>query len=486
MDTFEYNGIWWLPQYANYSTIGKLIFDPIKGARLETIGDKFLSFVEEERPYTKVVSRFLSGSGRARIGIICGFAEGHEVTLYENYGGFSASYRGYNTERFSVGLVIWGCHFEREEDIVFDTMSINYPGLNRWVGVAGFDGFSQFDPVTEDFVAEVKYASPPPVRVSVNDNQLSIKHSLNRDGNSLEGWQLSPEVYLQMEPAKPLTFEQYQSEIVYPFRNFLNLAMSKGVSPIWVRATSPTCVRESHGKSQKIVLSLYYRARTARELDKPDYSAGMLFLFRDVSATFEHHLRLWFQKFTTLRPICELYFGILYASPMLTNFEFIAVAQALEAYHREMYKGEHASKKEYKPIRKALSDIIPQDLDDDFQKSIREALSFAYQYRLRTRLQKILTEVLSDYSELVEKLVGNIDQFVDLTVKTRNYWTHFDPSEKSKAVTDANRLSVLTHKLGLILQLCFLKELEIPNETVEKMMRQNREFEIWSNIRVID
>ena len=104
-----------------------------------------------------------------------------------------------------------------------------------------------------------------------------------------------------------------------------------------------------------------------------------------------------------------------------------------------------------------------------------------YGFSFATRLRMILEDVLQDYREVVNELVGDGDtrqSFITTVKNTRDYLTHYPPSLKQKAITDSNELYEYAQKMKRIMQLCFLKEMGFPVETV-KSIASRGQFSYW-------
>ncbi len=122
---FEYDCIWWLPENRDNTVPGKLKFHPVEGLKLQLIG----SF---KGP--KNFNTFL------QLPIILGLTStGEPITLYKCYESQShMSVPGFLSSSFIASFAFLGCHFKEEEEIRFDSLSINYSHLEEWTGITGF------------------------------------------------------------------------------------------------------------------------------------------------------------------------------------------------------------------------------------------------------------------------------------------------------------------------------------------------------------
>jgi plasmid maintenance system killer protein len=157
---------------------------------------------------------------------------------------------------------------------------------------------------------------------------------------------------------------------------------------------------------------------------------------------------------------------------------------------------------ENKLLDKFLQPVKDAHLEQSFTESLKNRLKYGYQYSLRKRLdqlldspngeefltlfvakdgenekQKIATET-STASEKDQKLMQWMknyrEAFVEKTVKTRNWYTHFDEDDRSQAVTDGLELEFLNRKLRLFLAALLLGQLHAPPEEVKSKFHHHK------------
>ena len=151
------------------------------------------------------------------------------------------------------------------------------------------------------------------------------------------------------------------------------------------------------------------------------------------------------------------------------------LAHALEAYHRRLFDGEYMTEEEYDPIETTLIDAIPQNISAEHRDSLKSRIKYGYQYSLRTRLKNLLSEVLAEQSEATKTIVGNQPNFIKRLVETRNYFTHLD-GEANSAVLKTDELYEFTLNVRLLLQICFLKEMEFPANEISRILNNNWKY----------
>ena len=181
----------------------------------------------------------------------------------------------------------------------------------------------------------------------------------------------------------------------------------------------------------------------------------MLFTFQDISDRPEKFLRNWFDKASLLEPVYDLYYGIVYYPPTNQENIFLNLIQAIESFHRRIFKGEYIPKKDYEDkVYDILVKAIPALEGQDLKESLESKLRYGNEFSLRTRLR----DILKRYNEIMPGFIPDKKDFINKVVDTRNYYTHYDEDLKGRAVSDES-LYYLTQRLRRLLEICLLREL---------------------------
>src|SRR4051812_30400415 len=121
---FEYQGHWWTPGEPDEMLPGILKFDPEEGATLSLFGS--LRAPEED-------------DGVPILGLSVDYTP---ITLTNlnwppSIPGMLPGTRRSGTSTVVAGTVIVGEHFEREEEVGFERLIVEYLHLDAWAGVSG-------------------------------------------------------------------------------------------------------------------------------------------------------------------------------------------------------------------------------------------------------------------------------------------------------------------------------------------------------------
>ncbi len=460
MEDFEYDGIWWLPENPDKKITGALKFNPREGANLDLIG----SFKEIQELTTTLEP-----------GIILGVTStGKKVTLYRCYESRShMGMPGFLTTSFIIGFVFLGYHFKKEEDIIFDSLSISYTHLAEWTRITGFKFKIETDSNNHLVKHEVSYSFPQKVEAKIDNLNISFDYGFKQSGDKVEKYKLEQTTFIKIEPAGPLHFNDYQRNICYHIQNFLSLAIGEAILPLIVKGKNKECKTElPKGRVVYDDIFVFYRVRNLSASLKTLHPFDMFFSFGDIASEFEKCLRNWFSKADVLEPVYDLYFATLYSASMYLQHEFLSLIQAMESYHRRVYSGKYVSDDEYKPMYETLIKGVPQGIEESFKASLKKRLEHLNEFSLRRRLK----EVLEKYGDAIKLVISDNETLIDDVVNTRNFLTHYDKSIEKKA-KKGHELYILTQRIKFILETCFLIELGVPLDKIKILISRNRRYQ---------
>ena len=449
MESFEHMGYWWLPiepsepisRKPETAIPGKLSFDPSTGGVLELLG-----ILDTEIPY--------DFNEWKNYEIIHGLVKGPNtcVTLQGCYvQSISPNPHIFNETKLIVSCIYMGRAylFDSIEDIVFENLSVGYTYLDDWMFQKNIETDMSFSDQEGLKSYSAKYTEPDPIEILLDD--VKIKISPRFGGNSsISEVSIRNEYCLSITPNQPMHFDKYFKFINFHLPNFLTLATGHTNFPVNVSGL----ISEDH-----------------RITPWP-----MLFSFEDVKGDLPIYLSNWIRKSESMQATYELFFKEKYRKIVVLDSEFLNLAQALEAYHTNVYGGVYLTKEEYEPVKAALIDAIPNFIETSHQDALKGRIEFGNQYSLRTRLNKVFTEVLSEHCDDLQKLVGNPRDFIHRLVETRNYFTHRD-GDPNESVLDDDELYEYCRKVRMLLRICFLKEMEFPPSEITRLLNNNQEYQ---------
>ncbi len=454
MNKFVYKGVWWLPETPQKRVRGMLIV-----SNEEVILE--LTDSLEDKNICEHIQEIISPRLKT-LNIILGISvDGKKITLYKCTERLSnANFREELIfPLFHPHLTFIGTHFQKKEDIKFKKLYIHYSYLDKWVNVSGFK--IEPDMLKKEIV--IKYKHPEPICASIGeDYKISIDFestapiipsSIQKEVN------VKQKTYIKIESSTEKSLEEYDNDILL-LQYFLSLGVTEPVYPLAIKGLTKA-------SDEGTVEILYNQLQETFKVPEKSF-VKMLFTYRDISDQFETLIGNWFKKADTLKPVYDLYFGILYNPWMYLEYQFLGLTQAIEAYHRRVFKGKYLSDEDYVPICQKIIKEFANELcgtNSSFKEAWKSKMKYGNEYSLRKRLK----DLFEKHQEIFKPFIENKKLFIGKVVDTRNYLTHYDKSLEKNAAKE-KELYNITQKLKIIMQTCLLSELGFDSEKISKFL----------------
>ena len=323
------SGRWALPGKTDKPLFGSLILSPDGDLDLELMGSFYDTSVaqrREEFPQEPV---------------ILGFTQDNEcVTLAKctiqsvqtdlGSGSRNCSYR-------TLG-VFWGQHFENLEEIAFRRVSIAFSFLEYWIEVTGIR--EELHPCAEDtsaLIGTIRYELPKLAEFQVEDFTVRFRVAESAT-KSLGDYKIKERFFIDVECEEAKSFYDYFTPIIYHIRDFLCLAMGQVVSIEDVYGVFPASKNDETpypSGSVQIAFDLSQWAKGMKE-KTPSYKA--LFSYAECEKNLPTILANWFTKKDMLKPVYQLFFGIMHSRQMYPYHQFLNLVTAMEVYNRRTTK----------------------------------------------------------------------------------------------------------------------------------------------------
>lgn len=449
----EYNGIWRLPTSPadELQLNGILRYMPHEGFELEIIGS-----------FSDLPESILSSHNPV---IIQGTSsEGEKITLYKCFKSNSSFGPNFQTSKYKPLCVFIGAHFVKEP--TFNKLYINYSYLDEWVNISGFDistptGRGEFS---------MKYKIPEDITINLDENYgITITHSVRGPNLNMvqKNFSIEQTTYIMICSKNETPITKYH-DLIIKIRNFLSFGVGRPVYPLAISGKSEEYFTIHNDK--KIFTKIEIYCNNKELFDEVEHMTpyDMLFIFKDISESFELFIRNWFNRYEVLSPVFDLYFSNFYTSKMYVETQFLNSVQAVESYHR---RKETTNK----------FDIVPEKHNERMIKIISFApiehmdwLLTKLKYSNEVNLGKRLKEIISLHADIAEIYIGNKTQqkkFITKVVTNRNYLTHFD-KDKEAEKANGETLLILIEQLNLIIKSCLLEEIGMSRSEIKTILER--------------
>ncbi|MEO8514793.1 MAG: HEPN domain-containing protein [Ignavibacteria bacterium] len=465
MEKFEISGDWWVPESPDYKISGSLKFNAAEDTILELNGS-FYKFPNVPNPYETIIL------GIDKTGIR--FTLKHCRLL-------SVSRDLYNDKlfesKYAVNLIYKNFHFHKTEDIKFNKMSIEINHLYEWAGISGFNDLPNYFKGSGEI--NIKYINPKASELFsfngfslmiITNNSLTIPFVQNE-------LQLKEKTYLVIENNEATTFYEFH-KIINIFTHFLNFVTLKPNYELSILAFSMpySNLREDGIEVPTPPVEIFFKKPFIKDSKKLDIYE-ILFRYNDDKDKIRNVLLEWFKNYQNYRQIFILFSSSLYNENTYNEHQFLSLVQCLEIFHRIKYEQTKTATKELPDsefeLRKKQILTSVTTLWKDWIK--RKLTNYS---TLRERLFDIINE-----SEYILKDFFDIDKFINRTVKTRNYITHYS-SEINEMVLENSEMAIYTEKLKLILTVSILSELGFNHIEIKQIISNHVHYNNLKNFTI--
>lgn len=452
-------GIWFIPENPDNHLSGTLTFDPQTGIELELVG-------------TLVSSRAHDNIHEPKV-ILGSTTDGKLVTLYRSFeSSRSMSLPGMPTCKYVVMYVLVGAHFEREEDLAFDTVRGRLKNLETWTSKFGFDV------VETDFktkTTKVEYTLPAPIEFKVREHvkgKLNFRSSVpsSKYTNSATIEQMT-EIIINHE--KAVSLESLLDDFFH-FQNFITLGTFEGSHALTIQLSNKDVQeRLTETITEPVLVEVLFQHSITVRPARHKIHWEFLFHYHDIADTFSTIVEGWYSNQTILRPVTDLLFDSFYKSGTFTENMFLNISQALETFHRRCRKNEVRPKADHE---KMVQDIVGTT-NEEHKEWLKGRLHFSNEPTLHARLDELVQELSN---KTLKKIIADKDTFVKDVKNSRNYYTHYDKSTERKAKKGAE-LFTLTERLKVVLVCAVLKQTGFSPDQIETLFERN-EFKFFNHL----
>lgn len=204
---------------------------------------------------------------------------------------------------------------------------------------------------------------------------------------------------------------------------------------------------------------------------------NVIMQYHEIEDDLENILKNWINSYDTFKPFFDIYF-LNVISKLYPEALLITYVESLEFFMRknEIFNDKFMEEEEFKEIFNELNEVIDSlQITDDHKSSLNSRIKYGYEYTLRKRLKDLFKKL--DKYEVIRELVGEYgkpNDFINIVVFTRNYYTHY--GDKNKYVKYGKELMSLDLTLRLIIDLCLLNELKLPEDYINTIIRKKLKY----------
>lgn len=328
-------------------------------------------------------------------------------------------------------ILIYGVHFENEEDFRLSSLSIHYSHLDAWVATSGFN--VNFDPAV--YPVEVRYSKPESIDSALSDG-LKISIDFSASGPSLPAVTnvtITQRSWLTITSTIDRSYKQLQQHIS-SFADLISLGVGEPLRPLEMSATCNA--QDPSGNQISADITLIHNRVPLAPVSRDVRPWEMLFILPDIRSRFNEFAVAWFERDSRLQSLYDLYFGAVRSPSTYVEHRFLNMFQALESYDRRTFKPAPERLQGHEERLKRISDAVSSR---DW-KWLKSKLQHSHEPAAAERIKRLVNELNANW------LLSNED--IELAADLRNYYTHFDPKVDQRLPPVERRYRIM-HNLAV-------------------------------------
>lgn len=399
--------------------------------------------------------------------IILGTTDAGACTLWKSHATEtthrSFGQTGVARSRFVSTFLFLGESFESADRIQFEEVRFSFDALEEWLATVPFVHESEPGAGDERAQPVARHVFPEAFEIPLPTEAASVSLSLTftQGGELFRSlvWTQRAALGIKAE-GEARSFEWFLERLQH-LRGLLSLLVGEPVLPTGVVGRVPGADRPS-------VEVFFPVIGTPRERRLHPHQ---MLLSRDkLGDRLATAFRRWFENRERLQTPASLFLGTLYGQTVPLEFQFLALTQALESFHRRFHDGRYLAEEEYAPVAKALVSAIPSGLPSDLGQSLKSRIRYGNEYSQRRRFNELLQSLGAAGEMTVASGQGD---FVQRVVAERNRLTHHAQTPEHPAM-GMQTLNESVIRLRAFLTLLLLVELGIDRDEASGLVGQTQ------------
>lgn len=431
-------GLFWLGTDEKSKVRGELSWAPSVGVKLDLDG----SFIKRwPAPIEKTT-------------ILGTLDNGHGISLLDS---FLTTFGGHfapngPSSSYHVNGAVFGAHVGSVDQTGFYGFSANLVGLESWTGVRAFEVAMPKN--AKKVAARVTFRRPKTfsVQVPALGGKVRIAHGFSQkwSGSDIS---LKHETRVLVVSKKPVSLQWTRDKLFF-LRNLFSLLMGSPAEVLNVNLLGDRLRPRSQAWHQ---FPFVFNTLS----DKPPavpHIAEMPFPMPVIRSRLGVTMQTWWEIVEKHQSVLDLFFHVVENRRSFDRFQFLALMQALESFHRDQFGGQYASQSDFDVIRQAMIAAIPVGTAAPLRKKLSDGLRYSNEFSLRTRIKDVFTRI---EAETIKLITNKSKKFVGEAVQARNDLTHLN---KAALSVSYSHLMNLTRQAEALLRILILRELFAQDE----------------------
>ncbi len=448
MKAFDDLGLFWLPGHEEDALSGRLQFDPKgDGITLSLVGMFDNAPDDRGEPELRIV----------------GWRGNDKVTLDRCFSiGRNPRAPGIAESAYYANQMFVGHHFERDDELAFQSASVLLSDLDSWVGRTGIaveDGYPHNESGTQA-IYSMAFTPPPEESCAFSRGRVKLGFGWRPGGDPIHG------IRFQQWPGITIEYDEMQAFDV------IRKDIGRIQDLVTLCIDAPTAVDSLSLRRQDIqakVLSgedagfaqrIEFIAQTIRYVDpqerQPRHWHQMLLSFEELGGV--DAIARWLDASQRFQRALDSFMSIKHAKQMFSENRFLNVTFAAEAFHRITLGRPYMDEESFN----GLLDIYLANTPEEHRDWLLGRIKYGNEPPLRKRLHQLAARA----GDATRPLIGKKDRWAYTLSQVRNELTHLGTNSRVFRGAD---LLFLTESVYAVVRICMLLECCVSHETlVEK------------------
>lgn len=464
-EAVEWAGLWWLPDDPGKQIPGILRYDGEGRSSLSLIG------AFEDRIFsTRAPGVTDELEGIRTWDVIHGVAEQREVTLLgcvptRSTRTMFARVESPDTQTVSATIAIIGAHLGGEEDAAFAAAEVSVEDLGLLAASSVFGSSLGTHDGTLNGTGNISVKPVAAQTVTVEGTEYSLVHTHTlpffdrRKGRTVGRMQDTASICVCQ--ADPFTLRA-ALDAASLIQDLIALATHRAAGVIWLQlevAGTETVLPNGQPLPRRRANVLYSPVASGKH-DETGVDPDRVFFTRE-ELPFEEVVPRWCKAHRRLRAATNMILGLRYAPARFIENNLLTAVGAAEVLHRGLDIDEKPiPEAEFKAIRNAMLDQVPEEHRGRFKAAIRNTLT------LRDRLLALAARPNQD---AIMQLVPDVDHWAKRTARARNDLAH----EGRTPDHSIEELDAIVGATTAVVILNILHELGLPAERQRQIVREH-------------
>lgn len=451
MDSFDSDGLFWLPASPDAKVAGHLRLLP----------DEMISELSLIGNIDNLFSGMTDGveGGRRVLGIA-----GNQYLTLEDC--FETSHEWDSTglvhQRLHIGCLLTGAQIEDGQRLEFEAITLATDQLAPWVGRSGISTTMEEDPTSHTvYRLELRYDRLESELVAIPDGILTLGFEFGLRSNAYADSTITEACYLRVATSSMTHLDDllFYSDAI---QHLLTIATGTPARVESIHLWHPDVARELPS-GRRVPEPIGYLAQPVDKVPRTRRRTPgeMLFTFDQLGGL--GGVAAWLARANQYRPVLGSLLSSRYMTKMYIEDRFVNAAYAAESFHRLRFANQVRPRADFKQFKRELIDAVPAER----QKWLQDQLQYSNEPRLLHRLEE-----MADYAGTVfTELVGDVNDWCKLTKDCRNSLVHYD--ERNATRPSPERLYYLSESLFYLTVLCLLRECGVKDDVLSGIARNN-------------